>query len=452
MQLRDVSLIQFITFVTTILLGSVLANRFTDLTGLGAIYDSKRILVLCFIGFSTFLLCMVKKLYIELPTVKQSLIITATLSCAIISAILSDHPYWGLVEISNILMLLIACSIFYNWVQIVTRHELTCLLFFSAVLFSAFHFTSYLLYLLFSYFEGNSLGNVTLVSGYDNIRFFNQLQVVVYPFLSLVVFIESLKKYKKIALLLASLHCLVLLQTEARGAILALVFSSILVGFYLCSKHKSQFGCFIIKSFSFGFILWGVLIALIPFLLFSDSDMALRTSSSGRLELWAYAINNIIERPWAGFGPMSFAWAADRPLPNAHLHNSILQLLYEYGIPICIMILGIFFMYLKHLLGQLAIPDEKLESITFSIVAVSVYSLFSGVLVMPFTQLLLSLVIALSLSNKQNRKKHLIGVKGKIVIILVTIFCLSMVLGSYEHNALKNTQHPRVWLNGAIEF
>lgn len=227
-----------------------------------------------------------------------------------------------------------------------------------------------------------------------------------------------------------------------------------LINYFSTHSRKKLFALFVTKSFAVGLVLWLGLIVVIPSIFFDTTTVSIDTSSSGRLELWLYAVNSILERPWFGFGPMSFAWGEGRPLANAHLHNSILQVLYEYGIPIFLVILSLICLYFKQALSQLSSNHIVSESVLFSILSAAIYSLFSGVVVMPFSQLLLIFLVSVGLYDRQYSDKRFITLrKGKklVLFILTTIF-VGVVASSFQHSELKNTQHPRVWIDGAISF
>ncbi|MBR9729125.1 O-antigen ligase family protein [Shewanella intestini] len=454
MQLRITSFSLLIVFLITIILGTVLANRLTDIIEIGSLYDSKRFLALLFIWFTVLFLCTTPHLKILSPTPNQGLFLLAIIACIISSLVLSEHPYWSGVELANMILLGIIFLCFYTITKVLTRLELVSYLFFFAVCFSALHFFVYLLYLGFSYLENGPTGISNLISGYDNVRFFNQLQVMIYPLLSLVVFFKSLHKYRKIAFILASLHCLALLQTEARGAVLSLFITFNLINYFSTHSSKKLFASFVTKSFAIGFVLWLGLIVVIPSIFFNATSVSLDTSSSGRLELWLYAVNSIFEQPWFGFGPMSFAWGEGRPIANAHLHNSLLQVLYEYGIPMFLVTLSLIFLYFKQALSQLSANHIVLESVLFSVLSAAIYSLFSGVIVMPFSQLLLIFLVAVGSYGRQYSDKRFItlGKGKKLMLCILTTILVGVVVSSFQHSELKKTQHPRVWIDGAIDF
>jgi len=70
-----------------------------------------------------------------------------------------------------------------------------------------------------------------------NVRFFNQLQVMLMPLLCLSFYMDELKKFKWLAVLAFSFLWLILLQSEARGALLAIVYQYLLFTIFYQYKH-----------------------------------------------------------------------------------------------------------------------------------------------------------------------------------------------------------------------
>ena len=112
MQLGAYSWGLLITFACIFLLGTVFSFNFSYLVGIDSEYDLKRFLVIGFIWLASLGLCFVKDVeFIRLSRLtKVSLTIFFVL--AIVSAFFSKHPFWGMVEITNIGILIIAFYLF----------------------------------------------------------------------------------------------------------------------------------------------------------------------------------------------------------------------------------------------------------------------------------------------------------------------------------------------------
>ena len=455
MQLKTYITFQLLFFAITLILGTVLANIFTTLLNISTLYDAKRFLVITFIWLTVILAFFTKSLKIYLPSKLSMVLIISFFALAIASTLQSKHPYWGVIELTNISLLFVIFMLLKDSLYWLPKEKLVVISFLSVAFFSIFHFVVYLLNLSFYYLESNSIHASSLVVGYDNIRFLNQLQVMLLPILFLPVFYSQLEKYKLYTLLLVSLHWLMLLQTEARGAILSLVTAFSWILFYLSTTKRNLAFSFFFKSVLLGTLLWFVLVLVIPYLIFYHNSLQIRMESSGRIDMWLYAMQEITEKLWLGFGPMSFAWAEGRPQANAHPHNFIVQLVYEYGVIIGLLVVGFIVKFFYRAFETVKLKEEGLTiCFLYSIAAAFVYSLFSGITVMPFAQLILTFMLAAfwaSTSTPQLEGREL-NTSLKCVLILLVTFASIILLGSFEHEALQETGHPRFWLNGAVGF
>ncbi|WP_181159898.1 MULTISPECIES: O-antigen ligase family protein [unclassified Shewanella] len=306
-----------------------------------------------------------------------------------------------------------------------------------------------------------------------NVRFFNQLQVMLLPLLCLSFYIEPLKKYKRAAMVTFSVLWLILLQSEARGAVLALVVAAVVVYRFLSTDLRKGFIRPILKAVAFGTLLWLVLIIIIPLFIFDSPIWQLRTNSSGRIDMWIYILHAIPERIGLGYGPMSFAWAEARPLPNAHPHNALMQFLYEFGVVAFILATSWSLIILWSILKRLTLlgekPSEHLAKnsqcsldtgsyigiekdttdivLAFALCALWIYAMFDGVIVMPLSQ---ALLVALLAVNCRHYQLRVIALPWKVVLMAAVIICGALLIASLGDTALNPQMYPRLWLTGII--
>lgn len=318
------------------------------------------------------------------------------------------------------------------------------------LLFSILTFVKYIVFLSLFYFDGDNFNIHSLVSGYVNVRFFNQLQVMLVPVLMLPFTNESMTKFRSISLFVLSLHWMILFQTEARGAILSLLSAFFLLIYFLPLNSRKELIYIVLKSIAFGFIFWLIFIICIPSWIMDGANFQLKTGSSGRIDMWLYVLDSIPERLWFGFGPMSFIWAADRPLANAHPHNSIIQILYEYGLIICI---ALTFCIAAHVIKNLALLKTAVNHssiiINFAVLSGLIYSLFSGVFVMPLSQLVFVFLIAVQMQYVE--LKYFTPSRFAILIAIAAVFIFFCgVLGSYKSSIYLDERIPRMWLYGLL--
>ncbi|WP_192959124.1 O-antigen ligase family protein [Shewanella sp. FDAARGOS_354] len=327
--------------------------------------------------------------------------------------------------------------------------------------------------LFFHALDANRPDVHSLVAGFMNVRFFNQLQVMLLPLLCLSFYIEPLKKYKRAAMVTFSVLWLILLQSEARGAVLALVVAAVVVYRFLSTDLRKGFIRPILKAVAFGTLLWLVLIIIIPLFIFDSPIWQLRTNSSGRIDMWIYILHAIPERIGLGYGPMSFAWAEARPLPNAHPHNALMQFLYEFGVVAFILATSWSLIILWSILKRLTLlgekPSEHLAKnsqcsldtgsyigiekdttdivLAFALCALWIYAMFDGVIVMPLSQ---ALLVALLAVNCRHYQLRVIALPWKVVLMAAVIICGALLIASLGDTALNPQMYPRLWLTGII--
>ncbi|WP_282109361.1 O-antigen ligase family protein [Shewanella algicola] len=444
----------FLTSICFLLAGTLFATQLKHATLIDNEYDIKHWLVVSFVWLFSFLLCFVKDA--ELPKFSP---VTKLFSCvffvlAICSTFASKHPFWSLVEVSNIVLLINAFLIFTVSLRAINRDSLLFGGYSLFLLFSIFTFTKYILFLIFSYVDGLSFNIHGLISGYVNVRFFNQLQVMILPILFQPFFNSKLSKFESISFVVISLHWAVLLQTEARGGLLSLIFAACLIILFLSKDSRKKFTVALFKTILGGVFLWLVFIIIIPYWLMNSENLQLRTTSSGRVDLWLYVIKSISEHLWLGFGPMSFAWADGKPLPNAHPHNSIMQLLYEYGIITCVAITTwVISRAYKPLVMLKQLNNISMVPIVYAVLAGIIYSLFSGVAVMPFAQVLFVFMVAmLMLCGTPDTDTNKFGLLTRIGLFLLVSAASCLLIMTYGHPELKPAMFPRIWVNGLISY
>jgi O-antigen ligase len=187
-----------------------------------------------------------------------------------------------------------------------------------------------------------------------------------------------------------------------------------------------------------------------------------------------------LKRPILGHGPMSFA-DINTGYFRGHPHNSVLQLLYEFGYPVTITILGGVFYGIKKWVDQTKKLFQAGEnyikcnavtriSLTVALLGGLVYSLFSGVIVMPLSQLWLAMVagtmFGLYISESGTGyfptfdKWKIYTVK--FVVLLAAGMLLSVAIKDVPHfqenkkKYMKETSsatlRPRFWQQGKVGF
>ncbi|WP_434939339.1 O-antigen ligase family protein [Shewanella sp. HL-SH8] len=450
MQLKTFSKVFFLLFACIFLLGTVFAVDFAHAIGIDNEYDIKRFLVIGFVWFSSLGLCFVKHVeFIRFSTVTK-LMCMIFFTLAIISALINQHLFWGMVEIANIVLLITVFLLFTTCIRALESETVHFGVYVSALLFSVFTLVKYILFLIFSYLDAQNFDIHGLISGYVNVRFFNQLQVMIIPMLFLPFFKQNLAKFRTGTFIVIALHWMVLLQTEARGGMLSLILAVTLLSCFLCKENRRSFIYPLLQTMLVGICLWIVFIIIIPYWLMDSANFQIRTSSSGRIDLWLYVLTSIPDSLWLGFGPMSFAWAEGKPLLNAHPHNAIVQLLYEYGVITCILGSAWVFSRMYNRLNILKqAKNISIMPIVYAVLSGLIYSLFSGVAVMPFAQLLFVFLLVIQIQDG-SRNINQVAVSVRVMLFLSVTLISCFFLCSYKHLELNTALFPRIWVNGLL--
>lgn len=471
------SRIILLVFFALFFLGSVLSGYITGYLGVDNAYDLKRILVILFVVLSAVGLLWRPSIPIIVLSPFTLWVVASLFILGLISTLFSQHPFWSFVELANFLLLLCLFCVIGVLIADIGRTAALQYFFGFALFFSVCIAVKFFLLLLFHALDANRPDVHSLVAGFMNVRFFNQLQVMLLPLLCLSFYIEPLKKYKGAAMLVFGVLWLILLQSEARGAVLALVVAAIVLYCFLSAELRKGFIRPIIKAVAFGTLLWLVLIIIIPLFIFDSQIWQLRTNSSGRIDMWIYILQAIPERIGLGYGPMSFAWAEARPLPNAHPHNALMQFLYEFGVVAFILATSWSLITLWAKLKRLTLLGEKVGEkpsehlaknrqssldtdshkgietdttdivLAFALCAIWMYAMFDGVIVMPLSQALLVALLAL---NCRQYRPRVITLQVKVTLVAILITCGALLIASLGDTALNPQMYPRFWLTGII--
>ncbi|MBO2601933.1 O-antigen ligase family protein [Shewanella algae] len=437
-----------------LLLGTVFSSSLVKLFYLENEYDLKRFMVLFYICFVSGICCFSRKFF-TIPFSRLSKYSVMLLFIfSILSSLEGDNSYWSFVELCNLICLFVMFSMLTNIMRCVECFSLKLYVYIIALFFTFFTFSKYIIFLVFHYIDIKHFGINDLIYGYVNVRFFNQLQVFFVPVLFIPFFDLKYNYLKKISIFLISFHWVVILQTEARGAGLGIVVSAAFISLVIDRSFRNNFLLVMVKTMLLGFIFWFLFIYLISYFIFDDSNFHLRVNSSGRLDLWYYSFQRILDSFWLGYGPMSFAWGEERPLPNSHPHNSLIMLMYEYGVVVFVVMA---FWLFRLLLAFIRLLENKdLISnmpIIFSLLSGVIYSFVSGVVVMPFSQAMLVLMMAVYFSLygfRLDEVKSWYWMRFFQFIFVTTI--VIFIANSYNHEGRLDALFPRLWLNGLIKL
>ncbi len=270
--------------------------------------------------------------------------------------------------------------------------------------------------------------NYHTILSFANPRFLNQVQIwFVLPILYLSVREQIRKKSAIFYNIALSLTLSLIVTLDARGVFIAATGGIILI-IILEKSNRTLWIKTILKNMFAGIIISLVFFKLIPLLSSGQGDIIpeIRTSSSGRIELWTDSITN---SSFGGNGGGSFVCGGYK---FGHPHNSVLTVIYEWGVIPALAYISLCLILLKHVFST----KSRLGQVLGVNVLIGVaYSLVSGVFIMPLSQLMAVMALAAFWSTK----KHLRAADSKILLRyhLLIILVSSCIIFSCMYLALQ---------------
>ena len=306
------------------------------------------------------------------------------------------------------------------------------------------------------------------ITGFGSVRFFNQFQLWTLGLITLPLLAFDFKKPYTRRWLHLGLACwwVLLFYSASRGALLAWLIG-ILTTALIYRKSAWPFIRLQLVYIASGFLSYQILFNLIPYLRESAvvTGTIMRDTTSDRIELWSQSLNLIQNHPIFGIGPMHFAWN-NHTSASAHPHNSLLQLMAEWGLPAALLILCLAGYALLCWLKKFNIKSIQTETklnrnlaivLFFTLITNAVYSLVDGVIVMPISQVMMFTIIGLMIGfyNQGNPSKIIKKLTFKtvfacIVLIILTWSTLPEILQSANGSEKRFSMGypasgPRIW-------
>lgn len=388
------------------------------------------------------------------------------------SSLNAHQPLWALTELS---VLLLSCAIATAFTQQRRYHgALLDLAFVGAVtLICAVKTTQFLSASIAAFLSSaDVLDTDLLLDGFSNKRFYGQFQTFTLPLLVLPLLLTSTRRLIKVGLFcLTSLWWMIAISGGTRGTWLGM---GVAVALMFCLGHAGRrWSGWQLAAATAGLLLFTMLFSVLPGLLGIEvSNFAgdrLTTSLSAREILWQQAWAMIKERPLLGFGPMHFAdiWNA----VAAHPHQAILQWACEWGIPstLCVAGLALYGLSTTAVLvrkrAQSLEPVDMMRLCLFaSLIGALTQSMVDGVIVMPYSQLWLAIIIGwlLALHEWQTAPRP-----ASIALSRAWLLCLTLATGMILYTIVRDLPDmdtrrqqfsedfggrylPRFWMQGVI--
>ncbi|WP_445772055.1 O-antigen ligase family protein [Rheinheimera sp.] len=303
-----------------------------------------------------------------------------------------------------------------------------------------------LLNLVFNIVLEDALNLFAILVEFENIRHFNQLQVLTLP---LILYLCQDRKFNNVASITLTLYLLMLLLTAGRGALAAWLLVVLLI---FWNKNTRDIASKALIATSIAALLYTIII----FAVFGDGYTIARLGSSYRSEMWLELIaqlswHNIFVGYGGGNYPLHTKISA-----MAHPHNVILQMLSEWGLIALIgfmLFFGSIFSKNFHLLFTKRFTVAS--AIFLSWCAGLLYSLVDGVFVMPIGQMLIFLYSGFLLKLPSTRAFNCNLISNTMLQLLLLVTCsLFMLLSvSYFHQQINNDIPffgPSYWLVGDV--
>lgn len=210
---------------------------------------------------------------------------------------------------------------------------------------------SYLLITIFLYIlvlkAGVQPSLSLLIVGYDNYRFFNHVQTISLPLLGLLAARMPDRGRQVIWWVITALWWMLLFVGFGRGTLVGLTVAIALV-WYAMPKAAGAWcramalaGVAGLLGYLFFYVALPLMLGMEPFGLFlAGVGRTAENPASGRLMLWARALEMMQANPWLGGGPGHFAhYGRDVPY-GADPHNWVLQIGSEWGMPALLLLSG----------------------------------------------------------------------------------------------------------------
>ncbi|MCF5029817.1 pilus assembly protein [Pseudomonas syringae] len=448
----------------------IISSCFYDFSG----HDCQRVAQF-FIGLSSLFMLLkysAKQLSFYTVSPQVKLFLFSVVVMGVVSSLMSHRPLWALAELS---VLLLSCGISYAFALQRTFYgvRLDQLFMGFVVLICSLKTTQFLGSAAAAFLSSAPiLDTDLLLDGFSNKRFYGQFQTFTLPLLVLPLLLTSTRRLIKVGLFcLTSLWWMIAISGGTRGTWLGMAVAVTLM--FCLGRAGRRWSGWQIAAATAGLLLFTLLFSVLPGLMGIEvSNFAgdrLTMSLSAREILWQQAWAMIKERPLLGFGPMHFAdiWNA----VAAHPHQAILQWACEWGIPstLCVAGLALYGLSTTAVLvrkrAQSLEPVDMMRLCLFaSLIGALTQSMVDGVIVMPYSQLWLAIIIGwlLALHEWQTAPRP-----ASIALSRAWLLCLTLATGMMLYTIVRDLPDmdtrrqqfsedfggrylPRFWMQGVI--
>ena len=413
----------------------------------------------------------------RLPPLSKRLLLTILLLGITSTAIHNTHYKQSLLELGLFVLLFInILSVASIYPQLKDRFHkiiLSCLL-----LTAGLHIVTAIGGYVATLIEPIKLVPHELFLNFSNPRFFNQLQSWTLPLIVLPILCLPQEKpyYKYFYISVAVGWWLLLFISGGRGTLLSISIAFILT-IIIYRIHAKYWIKWQLISATSAFLLYLMLFYAVPMFSSTDSKTMLDYSalrhtganySGGRVNLWLNSLKPLQDDFLLGVGPMNLACGTANYYPTdaAHPHNALIQIAVEWGLPAAL--LGIFLFAWgcwcwikkdKQFQKNEDCKNHQLISIALfsSLITAALHALFSGIIVMPHSQVTMVLVLGWMLGIYFHPQKQLappptLTSAAFMTLTLISLFFLLIgmypAMTTFSLDEMTISQLPRFWQQG----
>lgn len=399
-------------------------------------------------------------------------IASSIMLAGVVSALCANQPLWALSEMA---LLVISACIASAIVQERLRRgaALDRWLMAAVMVLCALKSGQFLLATFSAFYSAlPGLDTDKLLEGFSNKRFYGQFQTLTLPLLAWPLLLVSTRRSFKVgAFFLLALWWLVAVSGGTRGTWLGLAMAAL--SMFMLGRSGRRW-----LSWQAGAVLTGVTLFWLVFRVLTDylgmqvqnfAGDRLNSSLSLREIIWQQAWDMIRERPWLGFGPMHFADIAN-PIA-AHPHQAVLQWASEWGVPSA---LCVAWLVLRGLFATIRLVRQRADSqapadllrlcLFASLVGALTQAMVDGVIVMPYSQLWLALVVGWLMGlhvwkNPPAPASLVLRWGWRLISVAAVAWLVWVVIRDVPHLQDRNEQYardfgghfqPRFWAQGVI--
>lgn len=388
-------------------------------------------------------------------------LILGIFSFGLLSSLFSaTYPHWALIEWARYICLAAMALLLGSVARTETTQRAVVFL---IIGISAAHAFQFGIAYVMAFVTGiRNIGTDILISGFSNRRFFGQFQIVALPLLAFGVCLareRGRRAWTLAAFVVLSVQWCIVLIAGGRGVWLAMISSHLFL--VMLAREHMQLVKTQIAALLAGLCLFLVCFHWIPFFLDfpSGARSTLRSSLSGREQIWSWALEMTLSHPWLGVGPMHFSETFNKIA--AHPHQLILQWSSEWGTPSALMLCAIIFWGMLFGLQRLRSADASSlpAALWLSLFGALVLAQVDGVFVMPYTETWFFVLTGLGIACwggpnelESRYKKIMVVALIPAALLLMTVLYEELPVLFQNRNIPLADHHvglqPRFWING----